>query len=105
MSTLTTIEYVWLEIMPFVKGLDGDEVSAEHTALPEPFLTALKRIITDVDSSNCVTCDDAIGFVLTENADGFECPEWRITTLAREDGGPVVLLCESCTPVGLTVPE
>lgn len=72
--------------------------------LPQAFVDALSDLLRHQDAVACARCDTLTGYVLVERA-GFERIEWRPTGLARLADGPVVPLCESCTPYVPTEPE
>ena len=97
--TTTTVEYVYLEDVPFMSIGDLDVVTDEYAGLPAPFLDALTGLLKQQDSAQCARCDEPVGFVLREQPSGFERLEWTATGLARETDSPhVAVLCEQCTP-------
>lgn len=98
--TLTHIEVVFCESAPFVSAFQQVLVAEEYADLPAPFLEALAALHRSVDYMTCA-CGDPIGFVLVYRpvtVGPEEIVEWKPTALAREDGGPVVVLCEDCAP-------
>lgn len=98
MADIARIEAVYLECAPYVNGPERDEIDAEHSTLSPPFVAAMEAILANQDAAKCWTCKTAVGFVLTENREGHEHLEWLPTALAREDDGPVALLCGECSP-------
>lgn len=103
----TTIEYAYIEDPPFesVPVMDADEQSGERDELaalcadlPAAFRDTLTGLLVSPDDAHCARCDDPVGFVLRENAAGFERLAWTPTGLARHGDGPVAVLCEHCTP-------
>lgn len=96
---LNTIEYVHFEDAPYVEcNAASAEIAPEYTSLPTPFLAALRVILAETDETVCQNCEGGVGWVLMEDSEGFERLIWRITSLARENSGPIVMLCDDCAP-------
>jgi hypothetical protein len=103
-----TIEVVYLDACPFVEVLTGNEeypdrdieVDAVHAGLEQPWLDVLEHLGAHSDEHSCVSCQGPVGFVLYENDErpAWSGLRWEITVLARQDGGPVLALCETCHP-------
>lgn len=72
--------------------------------LPPEFVEALSDLFKHKDGVRCARCETPTAYVLELRGD-FERLEWRPTGLARIEGGPVVVLCEDCTPYVPTEPE
>lgn len=91
------VEYVYLENAPHTDEYGGPEPVDEYAMLPQPFLDALAHLLAHVDSVSCWRCGEPAGYVLAERGD-FEVVAWRTSALAREDNGPVAVLCDDCAP-------
>lgn len=108
MTTTTTFEFVYFEAAPYVtttaldgygRTVDKDEIASAHLDLPEPFLAQLRELLVNADRSCYACADTPVGFVLiTDLTLDREYVEWQPTGLVRQDGGPVVALCEDCSP-------
>jgi len=107
--SLNTIQYVYIETAPHVTryspGAEYDvtEVEDEYAGLPQPFLDVLEATLLNIDNISCAYCGGATGYVLKENHEGFERLYWRVTTLARENDGPIHALCGDCSLPDLTL--
>lgn len=114
-ETVTTFREVVVETSPVdayasAMGPRGDTVlEPEWAALPEPFLTALNKVIEDFDSASCQAngCEIGrttrapapVGYVLHDDADGaYVSQSWRWLALVQRPDGSVVGVCEDCTP-------
>jgi hypothetical protein len=105
-----TVEVVEVDTDPVIAFYDRPwQWNPEYKQLPEPFKAALRDVIHNPDARKCAHCDHPVGYVTVETELG-ERRRWSWVSLARvptryfpeagvEEGSPVVLLCEDCTPV------
>lgn len=92
--TTSTIEYIFFESVP---ADYFDSELGERVDMPPEFRKTLTALENQQDSARCARCDDAIGFALVSGY-AREQLEWKPTGFARHPNGPVVALCEGCTP-------
>lgn len=70
----------------------------DYASLPEPFLQRLDEFSRHrVDETRCWNCLNHVGFYLSDD-EGRGRVDWEDVGLARQDDGPVAILCGSCTP-------
>ncbi|WP_190824719.1 hypothetical protein [Saccharopolyspora pogona] len=100
-STLTQVQYVFIESNPYDSAL-GDP---EYASLPEQWQATLHELLSQPDSVRCWRCDAPAGYVLREQPSGVERIEWVPIGLACEGDGPIAVLCEDCTPYVPEQPE
>lgn len=97
------IEYVAIKLSP-LNNMAADPLEEswlpEFADLPEVYVAALDAIVRNADNVECDSCGNGVGYVLHEDDDNparSGC-RWHSVWLAREDNGPVVALCEDCSP-------
>lgn len=93
-----TIEYVMVEVCPFV-GHYEPSLADDYVGLPEEWINAIWVLLEQIDNLQCANCQGGVGLTINDDDDSPQRGSlWNETVLAREGDSKIVALCMDCHP-------